>query len=259
MCARTAGAAACSTIPTNAQIGALPATYPTLMFDVILLEDEAVLRDELCDFLSDCGYRVDAESSLAGFRKRFDPTRHGLALLDLGLPDGDGLAVIQELRTRGENLGIVVFTARGSARDRVNGLDAGADHYLSKTSDLDELAATLAALSRRLNAPNTKKADTWVLKPGPRSLHPPSGPTIALSEQDLIVLQELMRHAGHIVSRRQIIQALDEDYLSYDQRRLDTQMRRLRRKVDECSGLTLPIITARNVGYRFHANALVSI
>ncbi|WP_417284583.1 response regulator transcription factor [Comamonas sp.] len=228
------------------------------MFDVILLEDEAVLRDELCDFLSDCGYRIDAESSLTGFRQRFDPTRHGIALLDLGLPDGDGMALIQELRTHGENLGIVVFTARGSTRDRVNGLDVGADYYLSKTSDLDELAATLAALSRRLNAPSAKKADTWVLKPGPRSLHPPGGPTIALSEQDLTVLHELMRHAGHIVSRRQIIQALGEDFLSYDQRRLDTQMRRLRRKVHECGGLTLPINTARNVGYRFHAKALVS-
>ncbi|MEG0051833.1 MAG: response regulator transcription factor [Comamonas sp.] len=229
------------------------------MLDVILLEDETVLRDELCDFLSGCGYRVDAESSLAGFRQRFDPARHSIALLDLGLPDGDGLSLIQELRARGEQLGIVVLSARGSARDRVSGLDIGADHYLPKTSDLDELAATLSALSRRLNATSTSQADTWVLKPGPRSLQPPGGPTIALSEQDLTVLHELMRHAGSIVSRRQIIQALDEDFLSYDQRRLDTQMRRLRRKVNECSGLTLPINTARNMGYRFHAKALVSL
>jgi DNA-binding response OmpR family regulator len=97
-----------------------------------------------------------------------------------------------------------------------------------------------------------------VLELGPRSLRPPGGPDISLSEQDLTVLHELMRNAGNIVSRRQIIEALDEDFFSYDQRRLDTQMRRLRRKVEESCGLTLPINTARNVGYRFHAKALIS-
>ena len=242
-----------------AQIAARPAPYPRPMLDLILLEDEAVLREELCDFLSGCGYRVDAESSLAGFRQRFDPTRHGIALLDLGLPDGDGLSLIQELRARGERIGIVVLTARGGARDRVNGLDVGADHYLSKTSDLDELASTLTALARRLDTPSAGLADTWVLELGPRSLRPPGGPDISLSEQDLTVLHELMRNAGNIVSRRQIIEALDEDFFSYDQRRLDTQMRRLRRKVEEACGLTLPINTARNVGYRFHEKASVSL
>lgn len=228
------------------------------MLDVILLEDEAVLCEELCDFLTSCGYRVDAESSLNGFRKRFDPARHAIALIDLGLPDGDGLTLIKELRGRGERLGIVVLTARGGARDRVNGLDIGADHYLSKTSDLDELAATLAALARRLDAPKASQTDTWILDLGPRSLRPPGGFFISLSEQDLTVLHELMRNAGSIVSRRQIIHALGEDFFSYDQRRLDTQMRRLRRKVEESSSLTLPINTARNAGYRFHAKAAIN-
>jgi DNA-binding response OmpR family regulator len=75
----------------------------------------------------------------------------------------------------------------------------------------------------------------------------------------MTVLHELMRNAGNTVSRRKIIQALGEDFFSYDQRRLDTQMRRLRRKVEESCGLTLPINTARNVGYRFHAKALTNL
>lgn len=227
------------------------------MLDVILLEDETVLREELCEFLTGCGYRVDAESSLEGFRRRFDPVRHGIAVLDLGLPDGDGLSLIRELRARGERLGIVVLTARGGARDRIAGLDIGADHYLAKTSDLDELAATLAALARRLDDPSPPEVSTWVLELGPRCLQPPGGPAIALSEQDLTVLHELMRNAGNIATRRQIIKALGDDFLSYDQRRLDTQMRRLRRKVDESCGQILPINTARNVGYRFHAKAVI--
>ncbi|QPF73640.1 response regulator transcription factor [Roseateles sp. DAIF2] len=229
------------------------------MRDVILLEDEAVLREELSEFLAGCGYRVDAESSLEGFQRRYDPTRHGIALIDLGLPDGDGLTLIQQLRARGDRLGIVVLTARGATRDRVAGLDIGADYYLAKTSDLDELAATLSALSRRLGdgggAPQPNAA--WVLELSPRRLLPPGFGPIALSEQDLIVLHELMRGAGQIASRQQIVEALGEDFLSYDQRRLDTQMRRLRRKVNEATGLALPINTARNAGYRFHARALI--
>ena len=71
------------------------------------------------------------------------------------------------------------------------------------------------------------------------------------------MLHTLMRHAGELVSRQQIIQALDEDLLNYDQRRLDTQMSRLRRKVEEAGGIELPVNTARNAGYRFHARAQI--
>ncbi len=229
------------------------------MRDVILLEDEAVLREELSDFLAGNGYRVDAEASLEGFWRSYEPSRHGMALIDLGLPDGCGLTLIQELRKRGDRLGIVVLTARGATRDRVAGLDIGADYYLAKTSDLDELAATLAALSRRLGDPSTQPtpADLWVLELGPRRLQPPGFEPLALSEQDMRVLHELMRGAGEIASRQQIVEALGEDFFSYDQRRLDTQMRRLRRKVSEATGLALPINTARNAGYRFHGRALI--
>ncbi|MGJ7609597.1 MULTISPECIES: response regulator transcription factor [unclassified Variovorax] len=229
------------------------------MRDVILLEDEAVLREELSEFLVGNGYRVDAEGSLEGFRRRYDPRRHGIALVDLGLPDGDGLVLIRELRERGERLGIVVLTARGGSRDRVEGLDIGADYYLPKTADLDELAATLTALSRRLGDESATMPadDAWVLELGARRLSAPGFAPIALSQQDLTVLHELMRGAGDIASRQQIVTALGEHFLSYDQRRLDTQIRRLRRKVSEATGLTLPLNTARNAGYCFHARALI--
>lgn len=240
------------------RIARLPPYTLRPMRDLILLEDETVLREELGEFLGAAGYRVDAAASLEEFRGLYDPERHGIALLDLGLPDGDGLTLVRELRAAGRALGIVVLTARGATRDRVEGLSIGADYYLSKTADLDELAATLAAMSRRLGEiPLSEPPDTWVLERGVRRLMPPGHAPIALSEQDLLVLRELMREAGGIASRQQIIKALGEDFLSYDQRRLDTQMRRLRRKVNEACGLILPLNTARNAGYRFHAKALI--
>lgn len=225
------------------------------MLNLILLEDEAVLRQELTEFLGDCGYRVSAVANLADFQACYAPTQHHIAVIDLGLPDGDGMELVRALRAQGRQLGIVVFTARSAMQHNVSGLIDGADYYLPKNTDLDELAATLSSLRRRLGEPVT--VPTWILELGPRRLLPPGCGAIALSQQDLTVLQVLMAEPERIVSRQQIVESLGEDFLDYDQRRLDTQIRRLRRKTEQATGLSLPINTARNAGYRFFANAAV--
>ena len=225
------------------------------MLNLIFLEDEAVLREELTEFLTDIGYNVDAVADLTTFRRTYDAQRHRIALLDLGLPDGDGMALIRELRSSDSPIGIVVFTARNATPDKIAGLVEGADYFLGKSADLDELAATIVALERRLG--EVVSHSDWVLEVGPRRLLPPGHSAIALSQQDLVVLQTLMEQPGQTVSRRDIIKALGEDYLSYDQRRLDTQIRRLRRKTEEASGVVLPINTIRNGGYQFFATALI--
>lgn len=225
------------------------------MYKLILLEDETVLREELAEFLGDLGYEVDAVANLAGFRQIYQAASHQIAVLDLTLPDGDGMSLIRELRQQGHRIGIVVLTARGGTPDKIAGLDEGADYYLAKTADLDELAATVAALKRRLAQPEANSC--WILEIGRRRLLPPGQSAIALSQQDVTVLQALMATPGEIVSRQSIVQALGEDFLHYDQRRLDTQMRRLRRKAEETLGIPLPVNTSRNVGYSFFAEALI--
>ncbi|MDO8041522.1 response regulator transcription factor [Janthinobacterium sp. SUN211] len=230
------------------------------MLNLILLEDEAVLRHELTEFLGDCGYRVSAVADLAAFHACYAPAVHRIAIIDLGLPDGEGMVLVRALRAQGQPIGIVVFTARGATQDKVNGLGGGADYYLPKSADLDELAATLGALARRLGAPPADApppATAWVLELGPRRLLPPGCGAIALSQQDVTVLHVLMAEPERIVSRQQIVQSLGEDFLTYDQRRLDTQISRLRRKAEQAAGLALPINTARNAGYRFFAEAEV--
>ncbi|KAB8062166.1 response regulator transcription factor [Janthinobacterium violaceinigrum] len=229
------------------------------MLNLILLEDEAVLRHELTEFLGDCGYRVSAVADLAAFHACYAPAVHRIAIIDLGLPDGEGMVLVRALRAQGQPVGIVVFTARGATQDKVNGLGGGADYYLPKSADLDELAATLGALARRLGAPPAAAppSTAWVLELGPRRLLPPGCGAIALSQQDVTVLHALMAEPERIVSRQQIVQSLGEDFLTYDQRRLDTQISRLRRKAEQAAGLALPINTARNAGYRFFADAEV--
>ena len=219
------------------------------MPEVILLEDEPVLAQELCEFLDSLGYACTTAASLAGFDRLFDASRHRLAVIDVGLPDGCGLSLIRRLRQGGQQLGIVVFSARGASADKIAGLDVGADDYLAKGCDLDELAATLAALARRLHLQRPQAC--WRLELGPRHLHVPQAGIVPLSQQDMLVLQCLMRQAGQSVSRRQVVQALGADFIDYDQRRLDTQMRRLRRRVQEIGGCPLPVKTLRNQGYCF--------
>lgn len=220
------------------------------MIDLILLEDEPVLAEELEEFLGECGYRITTTDSLAAFASAYDERRHQLAVIDLGLPDGDGLDLISQLRDTGSKLGIVAFTARGTTEHRVIGLRQGADHYLPKGCDLVELAAVLDALRRRLGL--QREALPWRLDMAPRELRAPNQQGVRLSHQDALVLHCLMRNAGGTVSRRDIVKALDEDYLTYDQRRLDTQIRRLRRNVELATGVELPLKTLRNSGYCFY-------
>ncbi len=234
-------------------------------WDVLLLEDEPVLREEIQDFLNGLGYATLAVATVEAFHRSFDPHRHRLAVIDLSLPDGNGLDLIRQLRGQGSHLGIVVFSARNTSADRITGLAGGADHYLGKGCDLDELAVTLAALVRRLQAPPSARQTSgsplqthiWRLQRGPQLLLPPTGRPVSLSHQDWLVLHCLMRSPDTCITRRDIVHALGADFLDYDQRRLDTQMRRLRRRVEEVSGQTLPIKTLRNSGYCFYQQARI--
>ncbi|MCA1953455.1 MAG: response regulator, partial [Hyphomicrobiales bacterium] len=156
------------------------------MRDLIILEDEPILRAELATYLRAQGYVVHEAASVANFRAVFDPARHMLALLDLGLPDGDGMALIGELRQKGEKLGIVVLTARNTGRSKIEGLLTGADHFFHKPVDLEELTATLDALVRRLETGGV--SPRWMLDTLQCQLLPPGKPPIRLTAQGYIVL-----------------------------------------------------------------------
>jgi DNA-binding response OmpR family regulator len=225
------------------------------MAHIILLEDERILREELVDFLSGYGHSIDAADSLAGFAQSFRPEQHTVAIIDIGLPDGSGLDLVQQLRAQKMNLGIIVLTARSGVPDKLAGLERGADHYLPKSTDLDELAGIVAALQRRLDAGGLSLC--WVLHTAGRTLVPPGMAAIDLSPHDFAVLKTIIDGRGQPVARRTIVDALGDDYFTADPARLDTQMRRLRRKVSEATGKDLPIKTLRNEGYQFYAPASV--
>jgi DNA-binding response OmpR family regulator len=138
--------------------------------------------------------------SIAEFERAFVPAHHTIAIVDLGLPDGDGMNLIARLRRDNLRLGIIVLTARIGLRDKVAGLQNGADHYLAKTADLDELAAIVDALARRLNLGGV--SGDWALDCTQRRLIPPGLPPIELSAQDFTVLKTIVDGEGHPVSKK---------------------------------------------------------
>ncbi len=218
---------------------------------LLLIEDDAALRLGLARQLEADGYRVDqagdGEDGL--FQAREYPV--DLAIVDLGLPRLNGLAVVQRLRAGGKTIPILILTARGSWQDKVVGLEAGADDYLVKPFEYPELAARVKALLRR-----SLKAASDVLTLGPLSvdfsaqvarLH---GAAMELTTFEYRVLEYLVRERARVVSKQEL-----SDYLyPHDEDResnvLEVLIGRLRRKLDP-DGTLAPIETLRGRGYRF--------
>ncbi|HSW15860.1 MAG TPA: response regulator transcription factor [Ramlibacter sp.] len=218
---------------------------------VLLIEDEAPLRLGLARQLVAEGYRVeqaaDGEEGLfMALEYPFD-----LAIVDLGLPKLNGLAIVQRLRASGSTLPILILTARGSWQDKVTGLEAGADDYLVKPFEYPELAARVKALLRR-----SAKAVSGALALGPIGIDLASQ-TVRLHEQpveltafEYRLLEYLVRERGRVVPKQELADYLYPHGEDRDSNVLDVLLGRLRRKLDPDGSLT-PIETVRGRGYRF--------
>ncbi len=218
------------------------------MTRIAVVEDNSDLLDDTCFELQHAGFEVQGVAngrSLRALLPRFAPH---IVLLDLGLPDEDGLALAGWLRSTQPQLGIVMLTARTARQDRLAGHAEGADHYLCKPVDAEELVAVLRALERRLMLP---QAAQWVLDTRLLQLHSPQGHCMALNVAELGILGALARLPRRQASRRELVEALGEDWLLYDERRLEAVISRLRRKIADTTGADAPLRTLRGFGYTF--------
>ncbi len=214
------------------------------MTTVLLLEDEVDLREEVADFLVSEGYRVLEAGTVGGFESLIDA--FDIAIIDVGLPDGDGMQVAAKLRAARPKCGIVMFTAQGGLKNKITSLRESSDFYLVKPVSFEELAAHLTALERRVST-------SWQLHVRERKLVSPSGHSELLNEQEMILMELLAKHAGEIVSRKAIAAASGVDWLQFDERRLDQTVSRLRRRWLRNSGKELPCRTEHGKGFTFSA------
>jgi len=212
---------------------------------VLLAEDDALLGDGLRAGLRQAGFQVDwVRDGLAAERElRAEP--YAAAVLDLGLPRRDGLDVLQQIRAEGIALPVLVLTARDAVPERIRGLDHGADDYVLKPVDLDELAARLRALIRRAHgrAPALLAAQDLVLDPAGRQVLQDGRP-VTLSTREFDLLQLLMLQAGRVQTRERLEQQLYAWGREVESNALEVHVHHLRRKLG--AGV---IRTVRGVGY----------
>lgn len=217
---------------------------------ILVIEDSREMTELLRRLLGTHGYVVhSARDGEAGLRAALDE-HPDLVILDLGLPRRNGLEVAQELRRRDFHAPLLIVTARRQVADRVTGLDAGADDYLAKPFDADELLARVRALLRRHE--HTSRADPLrvgdlVLDPVTRELRRGRHP-IALTGTEYALLEYLMRHAGRTLSRDTILQAVWHQPPGGSTNLVDVYVTYLRRKIDVGRGPKL-LHTVRGEGY----------
>lgn len=225
---------------------------------ILIIEDEVKLQKQIRQQLEGDGYMVDTCDN--GEEGLYIASEYPLdaAIVDIGLPGLSGLEVIAALRKRGSLLPILILTARNSWQDKVSGLEMGADDYLVKPFQMEELQARLRALLRRASAIPDK-----LLKAGPITLNM-AEQTVKMN--DLIVdlttfeyrlLEHLLRHQGEVISKQMLTDYLYPHDDNHDSNVLEVMIGRLRRKLDPEGNLN-PIETLRGRGYRFSIKATPS-
>lgn len=221
--------------------------------EILLVEDNLDLQIEMHDYLSHFGSRVHVATNLAQMQQKLSSETIHIVLLDLGLPDGDGLASIAPLRAQfGLTIGIIVVSARGAHSDRVEALAAGADFYIVKPIYLAELKQVLERLYERLQR---DRPAGWSLCLMQMALISPDGQAIALTGKEFRLLQ-LLAEQQQPVDRAVLMNCLYPHAQHCDSRPLDTLISRLRKKIASYTNQQLTIRSHRNQGYSVSALSL---
>lgn len=220
---------------------------------LLVVEDEQDVLRFLIQGLTEAGYTVDeATDGLEGLQYA-SSAEYDLIILDLMLPRLDGLGLLRDLRGRGLKTPVLLLTARDGVRDRVGGLDSGADDYLVKPFDFTELLARIRALLRRppLAADPVLRVDDLELdtvKHEVRRAHLP----VTLTPREFGLLEFLMVHTGQVLTRTQMIEHVWDVHFAGDTNVVDVYIGYLRKKIDH--GFDRPLIeTVRGFGYRMAA------
>jgi DNA-binding response OmpR family regulator len=219
---------------------------------ILLVEDEPEAAKLLAKGLREQSYAVDiaADGRAAAFRAR--TTDYDAIILDVMLPYRDGLSVCRELRAEGASVPILMLTARDAVQARIAGLDSGADDYITKPFDFDELLARLRAIIRRgirPPVPDRLRAGPLVLDTRSREVTK-DGRAIRLTAREYALLEYFARHANEVVGRADIAEHVwDESYDPFSNV-IDVYVQRLRRKIDD-PDVESVIRTRRGEGYAF--------
>jgi len=216
---------------------------------VLLVEDEERLAAAVAAGLSRAGFVVDAVGEAEDARAALAGVAYDAIVLDLGLPDADGMDVLRELRRSDRATPVLILTARDALADRVAGLDGGADDYLLKPFELPELVARLKALLRRPAGALGVRLEVGDIAFDVGSRHVEvRGRALALSRRELLLLENLMRRAGRVAPKDVLEERLYGFGEEVGSNSLEVLVHRLRKKLAE-AGAVAAIHTVRGLGY----------
>ncbi|MBD8555226.1 response regulator transcription factor [Rhizobium sp. CFBP 8762] len=212
---------------------------------VLLVEDDPVLGEALRDHVRAAGHAADWFKTLADAMAVVQTTVYGLILLDLRLPDGHGLTLLRALRSRNDAVPIIILTAHDQVSDRIEGLNSGADDYLVKPFNLDELSARMLAVSRRYEGrPSSRiQLNGLEIDQSLKSLTV-DGRTVGLSAREWAVLEKLLERPGGVVSKAQLHDTLYAFGAEIESNTVEVYISRLRKKIGPDR-----IETVRSLGY----------
>ncbi len=217
---------------------------------ILLIEDESQLARHLTGVLTRNNHRVSTQADGTAGLEEALRTQPDLLVLDIGLPGLSGWEVLARLHEKGSTSRVLVLTARGDVEDRVKGLKAGADDYLTKPFSMEEFVARVEALGRRGAAPTAADlltVDDLQMEVRRRKVRR-AGREIALSPREFELLQVMMQEPGRVFSRTELCERVWQRDYEYDTRTVEIFIGRLRKKVD--SGTRTPLVhTVRSVGY----------
>ncbi len=216
---------------------------------LLLVEDNRALAGLIVDGLTEAGFVIDAVSGVEPAKEAVSIADYDLLLLDLGLPDGDGIDLVRFVRRRGCGCPILILTARGGLDDRVNGLDSGADDYLVKPFEMRELAARCRTLLRRPGGSlgTTLTVGNLAFDSVAREATADGRP-LRLSPKEMNLLECLMRRVGHVVAKPSLESALYAQSAEVTGNALEAVVSRLRRRLAE-GGAKVTVHTAHGIGY----------
>lgn len=212
---------------------------------ILLIEDDELLGDAAKTGLTQYGYTVDWLKDGESAKRALKSEMFDLVVLDLGLPKLPGLSLLQYIRQEGITTPVIILTARETIEDRVKGLDSGADDYLTKPFDMDELCARVRALIRR----STGRAESTIhyrhitLDPASHTVTS-HGQEVNVPRREFSLLQKLLENSGHVLSREQLMQSVYGWEEDVDSNALEVHIHNLRKKLDASF-----IRTIRGVGY----------
>ncbi|WFU13239.1 response regulator transcription factor (plasmid) [Rhizobium sp. CB3090] len=216
---------------------------------ILLVEDSPRLRELVSETIREADWRIDAFCTAEEGRLALESAGYDLLLLDLGLPDADGLAFLKSIRSDKHQIPVLILTARDAIDERIAGLDAGADDYLTKPFNNGELLARIRALMRRSPSALMPTLEFAKLEFDLTSRQVRyDGADLALMPSEKSLLELLMRDAGKVVSKRRLEHAVSEFGEERSSNAIELAISRLRKKLEGRS-TNAKIETVRGVGY----------